>query len=111
MGFTGTGSGNFHTNTQCRLIVNNTKTEGESCPFCFMAVGDDIAGSGSLTEHQQGKCILKDRVKRVLLDRYIGATDKGTSAKMRMDSALQNHELWFELMAENLKQIYANKNI
>ena len=75
-----------------------------------MAVGDDIAGSGSLAEHQQGKCILKDRVKRVLLDRYIGATDKGTSAKMRMDSALQNHELWFELMAENLKQIYANKN-
>ena len=44
------------------------------------------------------------------MDRYIGATDKGTSAKMRMDSALQNHELWFELMAENLKKIYANKN-
>ena len=110
MGFTGTGSGNFHTNTQCRLSVNNTNTEGKSCPFCFMAVGDDIAGSGSLADHQQGKCILKDRVKRVLLDRYIGATDKGTLAKMRMDSALQSHELWFELMAENLKKIYANKN-
>eukprot|EP00984_Skeletonema_dohrnii_P018687 scaffold8779_cov108-Skeletonema_dohrnii-CCMP3373.AAC.1 len=51
MGFTGTGSGNFHTNTQCRLSVNNTKTKGKSCPFCFMAVGDDIAGSGSLAEH------------------------------------------------------------
>ena len=61
MGFTGAGSGNFHTNAQCKLSVNNTNTKGKSCPFCFMAVGDDIPGSGSLADHQQGKCIFKDR--------------------------------------------------
>jgi len=109
MGFTGKGSNNYHTNVQCRLSVKNTKTEGKSCPYCFVAIGGQITGCGDMSQHQQGKCVFRDRVKRILLHDFVGSTDQGLAAQRKMDCVLQNHRLWFELMAVNIKSIYESK--
>ena len=109
MGFTGKNSRNFHSNADCCLCVKNTKTEGKSCPYCFVAIGREITGCGDMSQHQQGKCVFKDRVKRILLYDFVGRTDRGFAAKRKMDYILQKNEGWFELMAINIKHIYQSK--
>jgi hypothetical protein len=54
---------NYHQNCIARGIVN----DGQSCPFCFLALDKDISESSTMEEHRKGQCVFKDRSKRVLL--------------------------------------------
>ena len=56
-------AGNYHTNCKAGQIVN----DGQSCPFCFLALDKAIPESGTRDDHRRGHCIFKDRIKRVLL--------------------------------------------
>lgn len=108
-GFTGRGSGNFHTRQQCACASGKFITQNKSCPNCFMAIGADIPNCGTQMQHQQGNCIHKDRIKRVLLHDLVRSKDGGISAFKRLDPLLQNHSLWIEAMAKNIRTILASK--
>ena len=47
---------NYHQNCKARQIDN----DGQSCPFCFLALDKDIPESGTRDEHKIGQCIFKD---------------------------------------------------
>ena len=108
-GNTGRGSRNFHSREQCACASGKFKTENKSCPNCFMAIGGDIPNCGTQLQHQQGNCIHKDRIKRILLHDLIGSCDGGISAFRRLEPILQNHRLWIDMMARNIRIIQSSK--
>ena len=92
---------NFHTNCKAGQIV----TDGQSCPFCLLALDKNIPESSSKEDHKIGKCIFKDRIKRVLLYQMSNIQDKGESARKLLDGCLRDNEVWYEQMGENLRMI------
>lgn len=111
-GYTGqvvVGTNNFHSHETCELRAKNITTKGRSCPYCFTAVGADIPDSGTREQHDKERCQFKHRVKRVLLHGHTGRGDFGLAARKTIIPALQNHDLWFELMAQNIGKIMDSK--
>ena len=99
----------FHYTNQCN--VGQLPTNQQSCPYCYMAVGCNITGSGDFSEHNQaGSCVFKERVKRILLHEVIANQDKGLRAKQILGPVLMNQELWIALMAKNIRKIQNDKN-
>jgi hypothetical protein len=92
------------------MKVSNIVTNGKACPHCFMAVGADIPDCGTREQHNAGRCQFKDRVKRILMDDHIGNNDFGLVAKRNILPVLQNHDIWYETMARNIKTIRQNNN-
>lgn len=112
-GYTGQsriGSNSYHSNETCNMKVSNIVTNGKACPHCFMAVGADIPDCGTREQHNAGRCQFKDRVKRILMDDHIGNNDFGLVAKRNILPVLQNHDIWYETMARNIKTIRQNNN-
>ena len=91
-------AGNYHTNCKARQIVN----DGQSCPFCFLALDKAIPESGTRDDHRRGKCVFKDRIKRVLLQELSNIMDRGESATKLLDGCLRDNEVWYEQMGKIL---------
>ena len=62
---------NYHQNCIARQIDN----DGQSCPFCFLALDKDIPESSKRDEHRVGHSMYKDQIKHVLL--YQESSKKG----------------------------------
>ena len=90
---------NFHTNCKAGQIVN----DGQSCPFCFLALDKAIPESGTMDDHRRGHCIFKDRIKRVILYEVSNIQDKGESATKLLDGCLRDNEVWYEQMGKILR--------
>ena len=90
---------NFHRNCKAGQIV----TDGQSCPFCLLALDKNIPESSSKEDHKRGKCVFKDRIKRVLLHKVSNIQDKGESARKLLDGCLRDNEVWYEQMGKNLR--------
>ena len=78
--------------------------DGQSCPFCFLALDKAIPESAR-DDHRRGKCVFKDRIKRVLLYQVTNILDKGESARKLLDGCLRDNEVWYEQMGKNLRLI------
>jgi len=80
-------------------------TDGQSCPFCLLALDKNIPESSSKEDHKRGKCVFKDRIKRVLLYKVSNIQDKGESARKLLDGCLRDNEVWYEQIGKNLRII------
>ena len=96
-------AGNYHTICKARQIVN----DGQSCPFCFLALDKAIPESGTRDDHRRGYCIFKDRIKRVLLYEVSNIQDKGESATKLLDGCLRDNDVWYEQMGKILRLLEA----
>ena len=90
---------NYHQNCIAQRI------DGQSCPFCFLALDKDIRESSTKDEQRVGHCIFKDRIKHVLLYQVSSRTNKGESARKLLDGCLRDNEVWYEQMGKNLRLI------
>ena len=73
--------------------------------FCLLALDKNIPESSSKVNHKRGKCVFKDRIKRVLLYQVTNILDKGESARKLLDGCLRDNEVWYEQMGRNLRMI------
>ena len=92
-------------NNYQNCIAQRIDKDGQSCPFCFLALDKDIPESSTRDEHRVGHCIFRDRIKCVLLYQVSNIQDKGESARKLLEDCLRDNEVWYEKMEKNLRLI------
>ena len=91
---------NYHKSNECH--ANKIDTQQKSCPFCYLSLSSLMEEWTSTRNHMPGKCVFKDRIKRILLFEAQNQNDRGLSAMNLLKACLQNENIWFETMTQNL---------
>ena len=93
---------NYHRTIECLAY---SISSGRCCPFCLLIFAPDTPAKTGLEHHQRGRCLYKDRIRRVLLYKVSPQRDKGLSTRNILQPCSRNSDVWFETMAKNLRQI------
>jgi len=94
---------NFHRGANC--AANNINTQRNSCPYCYISLADPLSEWTRITDHGPGKCLFRERIKRVLLYDVCDSRDKGQSARDLLEPCLVNSKRWFEVMYQNINRL------
>ena len=81
------------------------------CSHCCMLLDDSVAERGKKEDHNKGhgNCVYKLRIRRILLHRTLRQRDAGLASKQVLAQVEDNKELWYELMAKNIRLIEKQK--
>ena len=60
-----TSKNDFHRNKECAAY--QVQTDGKCCMFCFLLFSEHIKDGTAIRDHQNGRCIYQDKIKRILL--------------------------------------------
>ena len=113
------GKGAFHTSNRTRVSnkiplckAAQIPESADMCHHCFMLLDKSIEARGKKEDHNNGhgNCVYKLRIRRILLHQTLRQTDAGLSSKQVLARVVNNKQLWYELMANNIKQIKSQKS-